>query len=170
MSDAGPGPGWWMASDGRWYPPELFPATAAHAGGGTGAGDPVPQGWHSAGVSGPAPAGYAAPASYCVTCGGGLVATAATCPRCGTPVAKPKSRSVAVVMAIFLSFWSFLYTYRTSAWKFWLGLGLSVGLFTVDMIVRAAVRHPVAGVGAVWLLVGAGVWIWSIVDRATSPL
>ena len=26
MSDATQGPGWWMASDGRWYPPELRPA------------------------------------------------------------------------------------------------------------------------------------------------
>lgn len=26
MSDTGQGPGWWEASDGRWYPPELHPA------------------------------------------------------------------------------------------------------------------------------------------------
>lgn len=28
MSDVSPGPDWWQASDGRWYPPELRPATA----------------------------------------------------------------------------------------------------------------------------------------------
>ncbi len=25
MSDVSQGPGWWMASDGKWYPPELHP-------------------------------------------------------------------------------------------------------------------------------------------------
>jgi hypothetical protein len=28
MSDVSPGPDWWQASDGRWYPPELRPAPA----------------------------------------------------------------------------------------------------------------------------------------------
>ena len=26
MSDRSAGPGWWQASDGRWYPPELHPS------------------------------------------------------------------------------------------------------------------------------------------------
>jgi hypothetical protein len=26
MSDQAEGPGWWIASDGKWYPPELHPA------------------------------------------------------------------------------------------------------------------------------------------------
>src|SRR5688572_19051181 len=25
MTDASPGPGWWRASDGQWYPPHLHP-------------------------------------------------------------------------------------------------------------------------------------------------
>ena len=29
MSDVPPGPGWWIASDGRWYPPEAHPAATA---------------------------------------------------------------------------------------------------------------------------------------------
>jgi hypothetical protein len=29
MSDTSPGPGWWLASDGRWYAPELHPDAAA---------------------------------------------------------------------------------------------------------------------------------------------
>ena len=27
MSDSPPGPGFWLASDGHWYPPELHPST-----------------------------------------------------------------------------------------------------------------------------------------------
>ena len=29
MSDSSPGPGWWLASDGRWYAPELHPDAVA---------------------------------------------------------------------------------------------------------------------------------------------
>jgi len=29
MSDTSQGPGWWIASDGRWYPPELHPGRSA---------------------------------------------------------------------------------------------------------------------------------------------
>lgn len=32
MSDTSQGPGWWLASDGRWYPPELAPAAPPAAG------------------------------------------------------------------------------------------------------------------------------------------
>lgn len=38
MSDVSQGPGWWLASDGRWYPPELAPADPS----GT---TPAPQWW-----------------------------------------------------------------------------------------------------------------------------
>jgi len=31
MRDGMPGPGWWIASDGRWYPPELHPDVRAWA-------------------------------------------------------------------------------------------------------------------------------------------
>ena len=31
MSDVSQGPGWWLASDGKWYPPEQQPATAPPA-------------------------------------------------------------------------------------------------------------------------------------------
>jgi Domain of unknown function (DUF4190) len=31
MSDSAQGPGWWLASDGRWYPPELWTGPTAVA-------------------------------------------------------------------------------------------------------------------------------------------
>ena len=107
-----------------------------------------------------------------VTCGNGLVTTAAICPRCGTPASgtRPgqigtKSRTTAVVLAVFLSFWSFLYTYSNSAWKFWLGLGLNILTFLIDIA-----GHYGSGVSLVWLFAILGVWIWSIVDRCITPL
>lgn len=36
MSDTSQGPGWWVASDGKWYPPESTPPPSA---------SPVPQGY-----------------------------------------------------------------------------------------------------------------------------
>jgi hypothetical protein len=57
MSDAPQGPGWWLASDGRWYPPEAVPGPApmppAEAGGVGWAAPTTPSG--PAPESGPAP-------------------------------------------------------------------------------------------------------------------
>jgi hypothetical protein len=33
MSDTSQGPGWWQASDGKWYPPESASTPAPAAGG-----------------------------------------------------------------------------------------------------------------------------------------
>lgn len=33
MSDKSEGPGWWIASDGKWYPPEQHPSVTGDAGG-----------------------------------------------------------------------------------------------------------------------------------------
>lgn len=54
MSDTPQGPGWWQASDGKWYPPEQAPGTGGAAGGGgTGGGaatfsvgDALSYGWN----------------------------------------------------------------------------------------------------------------------------
>ena len=54
MSDTSQGPGWWQASDGKWYPPEQAPGYTAPAPGGPAGGPP-------AGGGAPVPGG-AAPA------------------------------------------------------------------------------------------------------------
>jgi hypothetical protein len=50
MSDEPEGPGWWIASDGKWYPPELHPSvredTRAHAST-AGPGTAQPPKWQS---------------------------------------------------------------------------------------------------------------------------
>jgi predicted amidophosphoribosyltransferase len=114
-------------------------------------------------------------AKYCVACGNGLVVTAAICPRCGTPVAgtrfgrQAKSRAVAVVLAVFLSFWSFLYTYSISAWKFWLGLLLNVLAAGTIWIVVATLGHGTP-VNLIFVTIPVGVWVWAIVDRSVTQL
>jgi len=55
----------------------------------------------------------------------------------------PKSKTTAVLLAVFLAFWTWLYTYKKDAWKFWVNLG--VGIVTL---------------GIFWI----ASWIWAIID------
>ncbi len=57
MSDTSQGPGWWQASDGKWYPPEQAP--------GAGPAGPPP-----GGPPGGPPPGYGAPPAYGAPAGG----------------------------------------------------------------------------------------------------
>lgn|SRR5437763_11306347 len=59
----------------------------------------------------------------------------------------PKTKSTAVLLAVFLGFWTWLYTYKTDAAFFWINLVL--GLLTS---------------GAWWILVS---WPWAIIHSAT---
>lgn len=46
MSDSSQGPGWWQASDGKWYPPEQAPGAAPVGGGGRlDIGEAISYGW-----------------------------------------------------------------------------------------------------------------------------
>lgn len=63
MSDVSQGPGWWQASDGKWYPPESAPGGQAAAPQPTGA--PQPQGFgapQQQGFGAPQQQGFGAPA------------------------------------------------------------------------------------------------------------
>ena len=63
---------------------------------------------------------------------------------------KPKFKPTAVLLAVFLNFWTWMYTWNKD-WKKWLIGGL---LFCI----------------LIWtIIVPIGVWIWAIVDRATKP-
>ena len=69
VSDTSQGPGWWLASDGRWYPPASPPVAAAAVPAAPPMAPPVQAGeWH-----GP----------RCATCSGGLEPGAVLCPWCG---------------------------------------------------------------------------------------
>lgn len=59
MSDAPQGPGWWQASDGRWYPPDQVPGPAP--GPAPGARDPLPPGYGYAPSYGYPPTGPVLP-------------------------------------------------------------------------------------------------------------
>jgi len=63
---------------------------------------------------------------------------------------KSKSKNVAVVLAAFLGFWSWLYVFeQENRWKFWLNLCLTVVTL------------------GIW---GLGAWIWAIIDMSRKPI
>lgn len=95
---------------------------------------------------------------YCIECGEVILKKAYICPKCGVrntssgtkeanePV--PKSKTVAVVLAILVGAFAWLYTYKRDAWKFWVSVGLTVvtlGYF------------------------GIAAWIWVIIDVIIKP-
>lgn len=100
-----------------------------------------------------------ATSKYCRGCGAGLIASAAVCPRCGTPTSggtgKPgvKDKSIAVILAVFLGHWTWLYTFEKDQTKFWISLGIWIlGLITL-----------LIGIG---FLILFGVWLWAVIDVA----
>ena len=67
---------------------------------------------------------------------------------------KPKDKTAAVVLAIFLNYWSWIYTWKVNWWK-WLvcfGTLFVLGFSIIGMILV----FPVC----------IGFWIWAIVDNA----
>jgi len=95
---------------------------------------------------------------YCRSCGKIIKKEAVICPHCAVPLrpdyqrylsgAKPKDKTVAILLSVFLGLWAWLYTYQKNSWKFWLNLVLS--LITIG----------------IWGIVA---WIWAIVDHAPKP-
>ncbi len=91
---------------------------------------------------------------YCSSCGNVILKKAEICPKCGvrnSSQSRPtvrKEKTVAVLLAIFLSFWTWLYTYQNDSWKFWLNLILTIVTF------------------GIW---GLAAWIWAIIDVSIKP-
>jgi len=104
--------------------------------------------------------------SFCQNCGAAITPATEICVKCGAKVGEVvaetkggKSKTTSVLLAVFLSFWTWLYTYKKDAWKFWAGLGLGIlsGILAVVTL----------GVSLIftWIFT-LGVWVWSIVDTA----
>jgi ribosomal protein S27AE len=121
---------------------------------------------------------------FCPACGNGLIVTAVICPKCGSPVAGvatkgSREKSIAVIMAVFLSSWAYLYTYKYDAKKFWIStiagtapLIISVIAFTVyEISYDEDVYVPAEAIGTlfsvVWFFAALAIWITAIVVTAT---
>jgi hypothetical protein len=153
-----PHPGYWLASDGIWYPPQAAqnqPPQQAYS--------PYPQqaqGYPTSAnlvPAGPQGAAYQpayAPQKFCPACGILVMPTAVVCVRCGTALSVPRSKGVAILLAVFLGYWTWLYTYKRDATKFWVGLSMAVvGGLTLVLLI-----------GFVFIF---AVWLWAVIDTAS---
>jgi len=87
-------------------------------------------------------------AEICVNCGVGIRRRAAS---------ERKDKTASILLAVFLAFWTWLYTYKKDGWKFWLGLALTLTIF-----------NPIW----TWIIFctpNMAIWVWAIVDAATKP-
>lgn len=105
-------------------------------------------------------------ASFCQRCGANLKpdgATSTTTPgspnavSAGVQTQGGKSKTASILLAVFLGFWTWLYTYKKDAWKFWVGLGLAI-LIMVMAIATLGISAFVT-----WII-SLGIWVWAIVD------
>ncbi|MFH1219117.1 MAG: zinc ribbon domain-containing protein [Candidatus Eisenbacteria bacterium] len=93
---------------------------------------------------------------YCPSCGNSVKRGAVICIHCGVPnraayfrgYPVEKKKDTAMLLGVFLGFWTWLYTYKRDAWKFWLCLGLGLPTFGVSVVVG----H-----------------IWAIINQAVRP-
>ena len=94
---------------------------------------------------------------FCPARGAGVMAQTVLYPKCPLPACGPaKDKTVAVLLAVFLTFWTWLYTYQQSKVKFWVGLGLSfLGIILTAVFVG--------------LFILFGVWLWAVIDAVSKP-
>jgi len=117
----------------------------------------------------------------CVKCGTRLIPqTAAPGMAAKTGTMNTKSKTVSILLAAFLGYWTWLYTYKKDHWKFWLSLGVSIvcsiglGIIFIWFIASGLNSVKVSNALTVSLIVGYilviivsfGLWVWSVIDTA----
>jgi len=121
---------------------------------------------------------------FCTACGNGLIVTAVICPKCGSTVMEvatkgSREKSAAVILAVFLSSWTYLYTYKYDAKKFWISTIAGTAPFLVSVLAFTVyeisydedVYIPAEAIGTlfsvVWFFASLAIWITAIVVTAT---
>lgn len=74
-----------------------------------------------------------------------------------TPAADPKSKTAAVLLAVFLSLCTWIYTHGRDAWKFWSGVCLLLAAVWTIIFVDNQWRI------SAWVLLAA-LWMWAVLD------
>jgi hypothetical protein len=133
--------------------------------------------------------------SFCPACSAPTTPLSEICVKCGTRLipqsvasgtipqvagVNPKSKTASILLAVFLGFWTWLYTYKKDHWKFWVSLGISIvvgiglgiamswfviaGINSFDSLDASAIGFIIAYILAI--IVSFGLWVWSVVDTA----
>lgn len=100
---------------------------------------------------------------FCYSCGSVIKKSSNLCPKCGVSIlgkVERKEKSTAILLALFTSFFTWLYLYEKNSIKFW--IGLFVTLFSG---IIAKVLFDFSNPN--WILVIAPaiiVWLFAIID------
>lgn len=117
---------------------------------------------------------------YCPECGTVIKRSSVFCTECRTQlkekkeniveVTKPKevalapskNKTIAILLSIFLGFWSWLYTYKVDRKKFWVYLCLILpGVVGIPIIINLSISGYVSNSAFVNVfLEGYGTWVW----------
>lgn len=96
----------------------------------------------------------------------------------------PKNKVVAILLAVFFSFWAWLYTYGKNAKKFWISMGVNALLFVIIFGYSCSIisnmdpyneyyldfsSGPLIGISILMNLVSFGIWIWALIDNSVKP-
>jgi hypothetical protein len=89
--------------------------------------------------------------------------------RRGFKMVHRKSKVVSILLAVFLTYFTWLYTYKRNGWKFWLGLVVSSFPVLVAAIFLVFYISPVSWLpGEVLIFLCYAlpmiVWAWAIID------
>ena len=138
---------------------------------------------------------------YCPECGIPIKRGMPSCPYCHShirrfvetgempehrtsPSPNSKDKTAAVLLAVFLGYWSWLYTYGRNKTKFWLSFGILSVLYLVIMVYSFSLLissltyygytevffgESLLGLNIFVSILGFGIWVWSIVDNAIKP-
>ncbi len=172
MSDASQGPGWWLASDGKWYPPSaasgpaVLPAqpgiavAPGYPGAPVGPAGYVPQAGPPAYGPAPAPGGPAGPGGvppgYAPPFNPGYGYPGGGVPYAFAPPVRTNGLAIASLIC-------------SLVWFFWLGsiLGIVFGLIARGQIKRSKGQEQGSGLATAGLIIGiigiVGTAIWLIV-------
>ncbi len=138
---------------------------------------------------------------FCPECGIPIKRGMPSCPYCHFQVKKlietgempvsgisspeaAKNKIVAVLLAVFFSFWSWLYTYGKNKNKFWVACGILAVMYMIFIfysfsIIVSSISYggyndlffgeSLIGLSIFVNILGFGIWVWSIVDNAVKP-
>ncbi len=106
--------------------------------------------------------------AFCPSCGSVVSSISEVCVKCGINLRK-KRKLVSVLLAVFLGFWTWLYTYKKDNWKFWVGLGWWALFFI--LLFSTSQFNPYTGEKEpnVWAIFPSALgmwtlWIWAILN------
>ncbi len=116
---------------------------------------------------------------YCPKCSKPIKKIAVICPYCGVQIKEsesgkteiiitPKHKSIAVLLSIFLSFFSWIYTYKKSSKKFWVSFIIAaITPFIIAMLWQVTGRVSSTAFNLVFYCsVIFVIWIWAIIDNS----